>query len=125
MIPTRNTQYLRAFRAIPAVIVAVLDTNERLRQRALRLIAHGVSQKVLAGKMGMKPPTFSKWLNQKGGVNPPSVNALDGIDQYVRELTQALEEEPMRQPAGAVFREEWDGVDRRSGADRRVAANDK
>jgi transcriptional regulator with XRE-family HTH domain len=68
----------------------VVDTNESLRQRALRLVTHGVSQKVLAGKMGMTPSTFSRWLNQKDGINPASVAALDGFNAYVHELNTAL-----------------------------------
>lgn len=77
----------------------VVDTNESLRQRALRLITHGVSQKVLAGKMGMKPSTFSRWLNQKAGINPASVTALDGFNAYVHELNVALSEDVIRQPS--------------------------
>ena len=77
-----------AFVLLPSFLV---DTNESLRQRALRLIAHGVSQKVLAGKMGMTPSTFSRWLNQKKGINPASVTALDGFNAYVLELTGVLQ----------------------------------
>lgn len=68
----------------------VVGTNESLRKRALRLVKHGVSQKVLAGKMGMAPSTFSKWLNQKHGIGPASVTALDGFNAYVQELTDAI-----------------------------------
>lgn len=72
----------------------LVDTNESLRQRALRLVKHGVSQKVLAAKMGMQASTFSRWLNQKDGINPASVTALDGFNAYVRELTSALTDQP-------------------------------
>lgn len=75
------------FVLLPSFLV---DTNESLRQRALRLVTHGVSQKVLAGKMGMTPSTFSRWLNQKDGINPVSVAALDGFNAYVLELTGVL-----------------------------------
>lgn len=56
----------------------------------MRLITHGVSQKVLAAKMGIAPSTFSKWLNQKDGIGPASVTALDGFNDYVQELADAL-----------------------------------
>jgi transcriptional regulator with XRE-family HTH domain len=76
-----------AIHLLPSFLV---DTNESLRQRALRLVAHGVSQKVLAAKMEMAPSTFSKWLNQKDGIGPASVTALDGFNAYVHELAAAL-----------------------------------
>jgi len=67
-----------------------MDTNEYLRQQALRLITLGFSQKILAAKMGMAPSTFSKWLNQKDGIGPASVTALDGFNAYVVELREAV-----------------------------------
>src|SRR4051794_27270926 len=73
-------------RLLPSCVV---DTNERLRQRALRLITAGISQKVLAAKMGMAPSTFSKWLNQKQGIGPASVTALDGLNAYCQEIADA------------------------------------
>ena len=99
----------------------LMDTNEHLRQRVLRLIKAGVSQKILAARMGMKESTFSRWLNKKEGINPASVRALDGLEAYVQELAAALTEGAQITTAGAAF---WDGEDRRKGADRRVAAND-
>jgi len=68
----------------------VVDTNETLRQRALRLINLGCSQKIMAGKMGMQPATLSRWINQKDGIGPVSVAALDGFNAYVDELREAL-----------------------------------
>jgi len=77
-----------------------MDSNARLRQRVLRLIKHGVSQKVLAAKMGMMPSTFSRWLNKKPGMNPASLLALDGFNAYVQELSDALSDsEPTSRPA--------------------------
>lgn len=67
-----------------------MDSNALLRQRVVRLIKHGVSQKVLAAKMGMRPSTFSRWLNKKPGMNPATVLALDGFNAYVQELINAL-----------------------------------
>jgi len=58
----------------------VVDTNESLRQRALRLVTLGCSQKILAAKMGMQAATFSRWLNQKDGIGPVSTVALDGFN---------------------------------------------
>lgn len=77
---------LRAVGLLPSCVV---DTNEALRQRALRLITLGCSQKVLAAKMGMQAATLSRWLNQKG-IGPISVSALDGFNRYVEELQAAL-----------------------------------
>jgi len=80
-----------------------VDTNSSLRQRALRLVKHGVSQKVLAGKMGMQPGTFSRWLREKDGIGPASTVALDGFNAYVRELADALSDEPeQRAPKRSV-----------------------
>lgn len=76
-----------------ATVGRVSDTNELLRQRALRLVARGVSQKVLAARMGMQPSTFSRWLNQKHGITV-RVAALDGLNAYLRELTEAIQGEP-------------------------------
>jgi transcriptional regulator with XRE-family HTH domain len=68
----------------------VVDTNESLRQRALRLVTLGCSQKILAAKMGMQASTFSRWLNQKDEIGPVSVTALDGFNAYLQELAEAL-----------------------------------
>lgn len=75
-----------------------VDTNESLRQRALRLITLGCSQKILAAKMGMQASTLSRWLNQKEDVAPVSVTALDGFNAYVAELRAALVEDPISSP---------------------------
>jgi transcriptional regulator with XRE-family HTH domain len=81
------------------VSLPAMDTNGRLRKRAARLVNAGVSQKVLAAKMGMTPSTFSKWLNQKGGIGPASVVSLDGLNEYAKELaTAALTEENLQEP---------------------------
>jgi transcriptional regulator with XRE-family HTH domain len=95
--PSGFTRY-ETFVLLPSFLV---DTNESLRQRALRLVTHGVSQKVLAGKMGMTPSTFSRWLNQREGINPASVTALDGFNAFVHELSAVLFEtdlDSIRQP---------------------------
>lgn len=65
-----------------------MDTNERLRTQARRLIDLGVSQKILAARMGMTPSTFSKWLNAKPGISPASVVALDGLNAFIAELRE-------------------------------------
>lgn len=74
----------------PLLSSVVLNTNELLRQRALRLVAHGISQKVLAAKMGMQASTFSRWLNQKDSIGPISVTALDGFNAYLGELADLV-----------------------------------
>lgn len=69
----------------------LMDTNAALRKRAFRLVNRlGISQKVLASKMGMPTSTFSKWLNRKG-VGPVPVTALDGLNAYLGELREELD----------------------------------
>ncbi len=107
----------------------MVDTNELLRQRAKRLVARGVSQKVLAAKMGMPPSSLSKWLHAKEGIGPATVTALDGFNAYVRELADAIgvKSEPGRarvadRRSGIERRHtrgKYKGRDRRSGPDRR------
>jgi transcriptional regulator with XRE-family HTH domain len=96
----------------------VVNTNELLRRRASRLVALGVSQKVLAAKMGMQPATLSRWLNQKDGIGPVDVSALDGFNAYVLELSDALSERGTEQ---AAARSVFHGREKRSGKDRRHA----
>lgn len=70
-----------------------MDTNEAIRQRVLSLIDQGVSQKVLATKMGVSQTWLSRWVNQKG--DRPlvlTVAAMDGLSRYVAALTEALQE---------------------------------
>lgn len=66
-----------------------MDTNEAIRQRVSRLIDLGVSQKVLAKKMGLSETRFSRWVNQKQEVVIP-VSALDGFLKYLDELSDAI-----------------------------------
>lgn len=66
-----------------------MDTNEAIRQRVSRLVDLGVSQKVLAKKMGLTETRFSRWLNQKRDVVIP-VSALDGFIAYLDELAEAI-----------------------------------
>lgn len=94
---------------LPLVWSIGVNTNELLRRRALRLVAHGVSQKVLAAKMGMQASTFSRWLNQKDDIGPVSVTALDGFNAYRQELTDLLADpgvppDEIRQPAKPPMR---------------------
>jgi predicted glycosyltransferase len=81
------------FDADPRLLLPRMDSNERLRQRVMRLSKLGISHKVLAAKIGMRPSTFSRWLNRKPGINPASVLALDGLNAYVRELRATLDED--------------------------------
>lgn len=70
-----------------------MDTNEAIRKQVVRLIDQGISQKVLAKKMGVSPTWLSRWVNQKR--DRPlvlKVAAMDGLARYVAELTDALKE---------------------------------
>jgi transcriptional regulator with XRE-family HTH domain len=79
------------------------DTDEWLRQQVLRLVRqHGVSQKVLAAKMGLSTARLSRWLN-KNDQHPVSVAALDGFQAYREHLrrdlsTDDIETDVTRQP---------------------------
>jgi transcriptional regulator with XRE-family HTH domain len=66
-----------------------VSTNEAIRQRVSRLIDLGVSQKVLAKKMGLTETWFSRWVNQKQELVIP-VSALDGFAKYLHELSEAV-----------------------------------
>jgi hypothetical protein len=87
---TQNTASFGKNQCRPTGIVDGMDTNERLRQRALRLIKSGVSQKVLAGRMGLSESTFSRWLNRVEHARPIPITALDGFETYTNELFAAL-----------------------------------
>lgn len=87
-----------------------MDTNERIRQQVSRLVDKGVSQKMLAKKMGMTETKFSRWLNQK--TTPPivlSVAAMDGFGRYVTELSEAIQEAVTFRGAAAVDEKTPDG----------------
>lgn len=76
-----------------------MDTNEALRQRIVRLVNFGISQKVIAARMDMAPSTLSKWLNRKKGSGPPSVTALDGFNKFVSQLREESLLDPTHLPA--------------------------
>jgi hypothetical protein len=75
--------------------LASVGTNEAVRQRALQLIDLGLTQKVLAEKMGVTETWFSRWLNQK--TSPPlviTVEAKDRFERFVEELRSATDQPP-------------------------------
>src|SRR3954452_8308448 len=73
---------------MPPLPLPRMKTDERLRKRVLRLIDQGVSHKVIAGKMGMIPSSFSKWLNRKSD-RVATTDELDRFDAFVKELQAA------------------------------------
>lgn len=111
-----------------------MATDEALRQRTLRLINnYGVSQKVLAARMGMSESRFSRWLNKKTGARAITVVEMDGLERYVLELEESLRsdkgsadgsrKETNRPHTPDPFRdgqrietETYEGPDRRKGA---------
>jgi predicted transcriptional regulator len=77
--------------------VPVVGTNEAVRQRALQLIDLGLTQKMLAQKMGVTETWFSRWVNQK--TDPPlviTVEAKDRFERFIEEVRRAIEEPPPR-----------------------------
>ena len=97
-----NTNDFARFVAADPLPWASMDTNEALRQRALRLIAQGVNQKKLAERMGLSQAAFSRWINQKS--RPVPITALDGLDAFVKDLMAAVGEESQRSVAVAETR---------------------
>lgn len=90
-----NTSVFECLCSLGTRIVPVMDSNKRLLEVAKRLIAAGVNQKVLAGKLGIPPSTFSKWLNGKSDWEPP-VTAIDKLAAYRSEVASAFEQETQR-----------------------------
>lgn len=89
-----SAEFIREEVCALATVIRVADTDEWLRQQVLSLVRrHGISQKVLAGKMGMTGSTLSRWLHRKPGVRPPSVTALDGFYAYREELRRAVSDD--------------------------------
>lgn len=89
------------FLASALVRCAQMDTNEALRKRAAKLIARGVTQKAIAAAMGMTPSTFNRWLHDEPNVKPPTVDAMDGFERFVRHLRGELDETKETQRADA------------------------
>jgi len=88
-----NSHAPARFGAGPLLPLQRMDSNEQLRQRALRLVnKFGISHKVLAARMGMTPSMFSRWLHKKPNAKPASVLARDGFDDYVQELQDHLQQ---------------------------------
>lgn len=87
------------------LLLSLYGYNERLRTQARRLVEKGVTQKVLAEKMGMPTSSFSKWLNGKLH-REVSVRALDGLEAYMKELIETLQEtqrqEVPKKPSGTA-----------------------
>ncbi len=91
--PSAITGDAATLMALTALESWVVDTNEVVRQRVLRLIDLGVSQKTLAKEMGVTETWFSRWVNLK--TDPPlviDVAAMDGFQRFVDRLRAAIEE---------------------------------
>lgn len=68
-----------------------MEANEAWRQRAQRLLKLGINQKVVAGKMGMTPSTFNRWINNTGA-DELGVNEAQRLEAFEHELFLALQE---------------------------------
>jgi transcriptional regulator with XRE-family HTH domain len=66
-----------------------LETNEIFRADVHRYIELGIDQKVLARKMGVTESWFSRWFRRKNPKLVISVTAINGLTEYIRELTHA------------------------------------
>lgn len=77
-----------------------MKPTEIARQHIERLLNFGVSQKVIAARMGVSEATFSRWYRAKPDSkgNPAKIpaEALDRLEGYVEELLLAFSMEPQR-----------------------------
>jgi hypothetical protein len=89
-----------------------MQTDDRLRKRVWKLINIGVGHKVIAGKMGMPPSTFSKWLHKRKGSGPATLNHLDGFERYWRELRDTVMVREETAPYGDKGLEEGEQKDK-------------
>jgi transcriptional regulator with XRE-family HTH domain len=78
-----------------------MDTNLVLRLQALRLIRLGVTQKTIAGRMGMSEGRFSQWLRNTGKVHP-RLPALDGFRQFLSEVQSEVTRDVTTLPAAEL-----------------------
>lgn len=69
---------------------AGMATKDALRQRVLRLVNQGVTQKSIALRMGMSETKLSRWLADDDSVQI-TVDALDGFNAFVKDLASALD----------------------------------
>lgn len=84
-----------------------MATNRALRQRVKVLVKHGVSQKVLASRMGLTESWLSRWLNATDAAKTPmlTVEAMDRLREFERELGNLLLQGGPPSSAGAPFPE--------------------
>lgn len=66
-----------------------MATNDALKKDVLRLAALGITQKAMAGRMGVSEATLTRWL--KGDARAVTVDAMDGLALYAQELITALQ----------------------------------
>ena len=84
--------------------------KERLRDRIRVLLQLGVSQKVIAGRLGLSESTFSRWYrdqpDSKGRPVKVPLEALDAFERYLQEfavLTQDAQETQRSEAAAATL----------------------
>lgn len=70
--------------------------GDRLRERVRALIGLGVTQKVIASKLGLSESTLSRWLrlqpDSKGNPVKIAVETLDAFDAYLDEFVRFAQE---------------------------------
>lgn len=71
--------------------------NDAYRKFCQKLVAMGLSQKVLAGRMDTKESWMSEWLKHGKGIL--DVEQTDGLSHYLDELDKLLSTRPDRAPA--------------------------
>lgn len=62
-----------------------MDMDVAIRLQVRRLIQLGMNQKTLAGRMGMSPSAFNRWLHQEKK-KPIDVGALEGLRHFLADL---------------------------------------
>jgi len=66
-----------------------MQTEDALRQFALRLVSLGVQKKTMAAHMGAEPWWISRWLRQIHGAEM-TVIQMDAFYRYIQELAKVI-----------------------------------
>lgn len=81
-----------------------MSTNRALRKRVRALVAAGISQKVIAAKLGKSESWVSRWLKAGDKSTSPvfTVDQMDRLYDYLRELGVLIQGvQPPDRPASA------------------------
>jgi transcriptional regulator with XRE-family HTH domain len=87
-------QNISATFVLPTVLpCAQMATEQTLRKRILRLTEFGITQKEIAGRIGVSESWLSRWLRERPA-RPINVQEMDALEHYVAAIIDALTQEP-------------------------------